>query len=324
MTNLKISAKMHILIIISSVLIALGIAVGLICEFVADGYFNYGNDYKNYKSVEVTYALVDFPDEEGVEEICKTAFKDTKINYYGCNFGDGKIEYRFAKSVKTEKIQAVAEAINAKLKLDGKDLSNASAHEINTTLGGGKALTLGAIALTAGVAVQFIYFVIRYKLAMALSALLANVHNLGVFLALLSITRIPVGSNIFAFAALTVVATMIGCSFYFDRVRKNIKNEVTAKLGANEICDLSMSESFLSVCVPAVCFAFAAILMFVFLSISALSVTGVLSAVLCAIFSAVACVYGTSFFTPSTYSRFMKIGDDFKAKHHLKKPVKKA
>ena len=48
MTNLKISAKMHILIIVSSVLIALGIAVGLICEFGADGDFTYGDDYKSY------------------------------------------------------------------------------------------------------------------------------------------------------------------------------------------------------------------------------------------------------------------------------------
>lgn len=324
MTNLKISAKMHVLIIVSSVLIAIGVAVGLICEFVADGYFNYGDDYKSYKSVEVTYALVDFPDENDVEEICEAAFKDAKIKYYGCTFGDGKVEYRFSKSVKTEKIQAAAEAVNAKLKLDGKDLSNASAHEISALLGGSKALTLGAIALASGVAFQFIYFVIRYKLAMALSALIANVHNLGVFLALLSITRVPVGSNVFAFAALTVIATMIGCCFFFDRVRKNMKNEVTAKLGAHGVCDLSMAESFTSVCVPAVCFAFAAVLMFVLLSISALSVTGVLSAVLCAVFSAVACVYGTSFFTPATYSRFMKLGDDFKAKHHLKKPVKKA
>ena len=65
MTNLKLCSKMHVMLIVSSVLIAVGIAVGLICQFVAGGYFNYGDDYKSYKSVEVSYAFVDFSDEEG-------------------------------------------------------------------------------------------------------------------------------------------------------------------------------------------------------------------------------------------------------------------
>ena len=40
MTNFKLSSRMHLMIIISAVIIAIGLAVGLVCEFVADGYFN--------------------------------------------------------------------------------------------------------------------------------------------------------------------------------------------------------------------------------------------------------------------------------------------
>ena len=58
-TNFKLSSKMHILIIVSTVLIAIGLAVGLICEFVADGFFNYGADWASYKSITVSYNRID-------------------------------------------------------------------------------------------------------------------------------------------------------------------------------------------------------------------------------------------------------------------------
>lgn len=56
--NLKLSSKMHLLIIISSVVIAIGLAVGIICQFVANGFFNYNDDYANYKSVTVDLSLI--------------------------------------------------------------------------------------------------------------------------------------------------------------------------------------------------------------------------------------------------------------------------
>jgi len=325
MTNLKISSKMHIFIIISAAIVAIGIAVGLICQFVADGYFNYGNDYKSYNSVEVNYAYVDYDDEEEVKKLCDKVFDNKKVNYYSCTYGEtaqgGTLEFKFSKGADKDKLSEAAQAITADL---GSELGLSSAvyHSADTKLGGSKALKLGAIALAAAVAFQFIYFIIRFKLAMALSALLADVHNLALFLSLLTITRIPVGSSIFAFSALTVILTMIGCVFYFDRVRKNMKNELTAKLDPPELCDLSMRESLQNVCVASVGIAAAAVLVFVLLSISALSVVGVLSAVLSAVCGAAVSVYGTSFFTPSVYSRFKRIGDDFKAKHSKKAPKK--
>ncbi len=64
MTKLKLSAKMHIIVIVSAVIIAVGLAVGLICQFCADGYFNYGGDYKDYQTVEINYTSVEYKDKE--------------------------------------------------------------------------------------------------------------------------------------------------------------------------------------------------------------------------------------------------------------------
>lgn len=326
MTNLKLCAKMHVMIIVSAAVIAVGLAIGLICQFVGGGYFNYGSDYKSYKSVEISYAFVDFSDEDKVKDICDEAFKDAKISYFESTYGDtslgGELVYKFSEKVDNKKLEAAATAITRKLDAADTGLSNASFHEIKTELGSGKALIYCSIAVAAAAAFQFIYFAIRYKLTMAFSALLADVHNLAVYVSLLAITRVPIGSGAIAFAALTVLMTMIGCCFYFDRARRNAKNEALSKLGANELCDLSARESLLSVCVASVCVAATAALAFVLMSISALSVAGVLAPVFCALFGAAASVYGTSFFTPAVYSRFKRIGDGFKTAHAAK--VKKA
>ncbi len=327
MNKLKLSSRMHILIIVSALVIAIGLAVGLICEFVADGYFNYGNEYKSYQSVEVSYSYLDFKDDDkAVKKICDAEFKSAGVDYYtSTSSKDARhYEFRFSKGTKTEKIQTAVGAINAKFgnnaEFNGQNL--ATYHNVKARLGGATALKFGAIALAASVAFQFIYFVIRYRLTAAFAALLADVHNLAIFVSLLAITRVPVGSSVFAFATLAVLMTMIGCSFLFDRVRKNAKGEAFAKVGADELTDVSASESLFAVCVSAVCFAAVAILAFVFLSISALSVAGVLSSVLAALFAAIATVYGTSFFIPAVYPRFKTIGDNFKQKH-FKKPAKK-
>lgn len=320
MTNLKLSSKMHILIIVSAIIIAIGLAVGLICEFCAGGYFNYGDDYKSYDSVTVSYAYVDFNDGEDVKEICDKAFKDNKINYFSSSYGDtaqgGEYVFKFVSKTKTEKLQTAVTEINSKLSLTG--LSNASFSEVKTELGGEHALIFGAIALSSAIVFQFIYFVIRYKLTAALSALLADVHNLAIFVSLLSITRAPLSSSVAAFGALTVIMTMIGCCFLFDRVRKNRKDAQASALSSCEFADLCANESFTAVSVASVGFGVFAVLLFVLMSISALSVSAVLSAVLMSVFAALSSLYGTSIFTPAVYSHFKSIGDNFKASHDKK------
>ena len=55
MTKFKVCAKIHLFIIISSLFIAIGMAVGTICHFCANGFFNYGGEFKSYNSVNIVY-----------------------------------------------------------------------------------------------------------------------------------------------------------------------------------------------------------------------------------------------------------------------------
>ncbi len=320
-TKLNISCKMHILIIVSSVLVAIGLMVGLICQFVADGFFNYGSDYESYKSVTVSYEDVDFTREE-MTQICTDAFNEAGVNNYAFAFGNGntggELIYKFTTSTDDTALNnaviiiknKIEEAVNGDI-----SFTTPSVHVDKTLLGGGKALSMCAIAVAVLVVLHFVYFAIRYKLTSAFGAVLADVHNLLLFLALLAITRIPVGSATFAFAALTVLITVIGTCFLFDRVRKNTKDENLSKLSPYEITDLSARESFkFNIVLPA-CLAGVAVLLFVLLSISSLSPLAIMSPIFCALISFISCAYGTTMFTPAVFSRIKKIGADYKLKH---------
>ncbi len=320
-TKLNISAKMHVLIIVSSIVLAIGLMVGLICQFLAGGFFNYGGDYTSYKSVSVSYSSVNFTREE-ITEICDDAFTATGLSSFASTHGKtntgGEIVYKFTLSTDDTVLDNAVIAINGKIEENvGSEISqtNCSVHKDVTLLGGKKALSRCAIAVSVLIVLHFAYFAIRYKLTSALGALLADVHNLLLFLALLAITRVPVGSSVFAFAALVVLLTVIGTCFLFDRVRKNSKDEALSKLSALELSDLSASESLkLNLIMPA-CLAGAAALLFVLLSISSLSPLAILSPVLCALVGFIACAYGTTTFTPSVFSRFKKLGIAYKANH---------
>ena len=323
-TNIKLSSKMHLFIIISSAVVAIGLMVGLICQFVANGYFNYGADWASYKSVTVSSSIMEFVDEGEVKEVCENAFKDAGVNYYSESWGEQSgdyvgniVVYKFTKSTNQDNLKKAVEKIETDIKdkAEGNlSQSFASWHDVDGLLGSGKAIWRGAVALASVIVLHFIYFAVRYKLSMACAAALADVHNLAIFISLLSITRIPVGSSIVAFAVLTVLITAIGTCFLFDRMRKNNKNEDLKKLDAFELVDLSANESFkINLILPA-CLAVAAVVLFVLSSISALSVLSIISPILCAIICFISCAYGTLFFIPSVYSRFKVIGDGFKKK----------
>lgn len=319
------------MIIVSAVIIALGIAVGCICHFVADGYFNYSGEYKSYKSVTVSYEILDFKNDkelDGLRDYCDDQFDKEGVKYYNYSYattsGGGKLTFKFSENSDTDKIQTAVDAINVKLKdktANMTTLSLAEFHTVKTELGGGNVIIYGSVALAASIVFQFIYFAIRYKLTRALSALLADVHNLAIFLCLLSLCRIPLSSTVIVFAVITVITTMIGCCFLFDRARKNAKEEQFAKLTDFEQVDTCVKESLVSVCVASVCVAVAAAVLFVLMSISALSVVQIAIPVLLGLVSAVSCVYGTAFFTPAVYSRFKRIGENFNAN---RKKAKKA
>jgi len=320
-TNLKLSSKMHLFIIISSVLVALGIVVGVICHFLAGGYFNYGGDWASYKEVTVSYAYVDFSDENDVIEICNDAFGKSGVKYQSLTKGNsaegGEIVYAFSVATDGTKLDNALILINDAIaqKVGAAPQTTVSVHTQEALLGGALSIERCSIALACIVVVHFLYFVIRYKLTMALAAVLADIHNVAVFVSLLSLTRIPVASSVLAFTALTLVLTVIGTSLLFDRIRKNAKNEDLKKLTSFEQADLGANECLkLNLIIPA-CLAGVAVLMFVLLSISSLSPMAILAPVFAALVSFVSCAYGTAMFIPSVYSRFKLLGDNYKSKH---------
>jgi len=330
-TDFKLSSRMHLLIIISSAVIAIGLLVGIICQCVANGFFNYSEDYSNYKTVTVTYENTDFSGEgiepvDKIKEFCDDAFSKAGVKSYEVAVGDtqtgGTVIYKFAYSTDGGKLEGAKNEINEKLADFVKDNAannSAVAYTAETLLGGGKTIAMAAIAISACIVFHFIYFVIRYKLTMALGALLADVHNLALFLMLMALTRIPVGSSIAAFAVITVVLTMIGTCFLFDRMRKNFKDEDLSKLTAFEIVDKTADESFVLNTVMPACLATVSVIAFILLSISSLSPIAIISPVLCSFISFISCAYGTAFFTPSLYSRFKLIGDKVKKNSRSKK-----
>lgn len=325
MNNLKISSKMHLMIIITAIIVAIGVAVGVICQFVAGGYFNVGDDYKSYKYIEVSYEYVDFNDEEKVKEICDKAFADAGVKYYAAiSNGDSDVlEYRFSQTIAEDKLLSAENAITSALtagEVSGN--SYAKYHTVEAEFASESAFVYGAIAIATAMVFQFIYFAIRYKLTMAFSALLANVHNLAIFVSLLTICRIPVGSDAVAFAAICVLLTIIGCSYFFDKFRKGLKEEDFAKQSPENQSDACAGQTLFVQTVASVGVAAAAAVLFILLSISALSITSVISSVACALIAAVSAVYGSSFFTPSVYPKIKRIGDGVKAKR-LKKPSAK-
>lgn len=319
-TNFKLSSKMHLLIIISTVLIALGLMVGVICHFVAGGYFNYGGDWASSKNITVSYAYVDFSDENDVYEICNDAFAQTGLNYQSATLGEtrqgGEIVYTFSAGTDDVLLDNAVIIIKTAISnnSDGVTLSTVAAHTSEGLLGGALTLERCAIALAAIIVLHFIYFAVRFKLTMAFAAALADIHNLAVFISLLALTRLPVGSTAIAFAALTVVLTVISTCFLFDRMRKNIKSEDNKKLTAFEVSDKSANESFMINTIMPACLAAISVVLFVLMSISSLSPLAILTPVICSLVAFIACTYGTVFFTPAVYSRFKLLGDNYKQK----------
>ena len=311
MTKFKVCAKIHLFIIISSVLIAIGLAIGTICHFCAGGFFNYGGEFSNYKSVTVNYYLPVTQDE--ALSVCEDALGDLKSYEFAKpdTSNGGEIVYKFVSSTDTDKLSDAVKEINEKLvetfnkKLEegatnDVHLSRAALHENTVKEGGNKAITFASIALAAAAAFQFLYFVVRYKLRSAFSALLACVHNLGIFVALAAITRIPVGAEMIALGAAVVFITMIFSAVYFDRVRKNFANEKLAKSERLEVLDTSACEVRVLTLTSVCALAAAAVIFGVFAAIAQMF-AGALAPWALIILGMAAAGYGAMFFTPAVH-----------------------
>ncbi len=327
MTKFKVCAKIHLFIIISSLFIAIGMAVGTICHFCANGFFNYGGEFKSYNSVNIVYYTSEYKDEEAIKPICDEAlsgFNAFEVSCYSDGKLGGEIIYKFSAGTDVEKLQAAVDELNVKLDKNNSGLNRADVHSGVIKEGGSRAVTFASIALASAAAFQFLYFVFRYKLRAAFSALLACVHNLGVFVALAAITRIPLGAETIAFGAAVVVLTMILTCVLFDRTRKNFANEKYQKSERVDVVDASACE-VRTVSVIAICALAIAVVVFgVFAAIAQMWV-GALAPFALALFGLIACFYGAVFFTPAVHGAIDGLCESVKRSVKSKaKPAKPA
>lgn len=299
MTKLKVCSKVHLFIIISVLFIAIGMAVGTVCHFIANGFFNYGGEFASYKSVSVTYYYSEQNNETDINKICEDAFngvKPTEVSYATSDVGD-EIVYKFTAGTDSAKLQTAVDAINAKF--EGLETS-AVMREGVVNEGGSKNIVFAAIALASAAAFQFIYYIIRYKLRAAYSALLACIHNLGIYAALLAVTRIPLGTEAVALGAAVVFVTMLLSGLFFDRTRKNFKNDKYAKSERREVVEVSASEVRVMTFAVIGSLAVAAVVLGAFAAISAMTI-GALAPCGIAVLGLIACLYGSVFFTPAVH-----------------------
>jgi preprotein translocase subunit SecF len=178
MIKLSISTKRHLFIILSVVIIAIGMAVGTVCHFVSNGFFNYQSEFSSYKSVTVSYLAAE-QTEDDVKNICEQALSDlhpVEVSYSDVSTG-GEIVYKFSQDAETSALEKATEQINVKLSANG--LSVASFHEATTFVGGSRVLIYTSIALASAAVFQCLYFLLRYKLRAALSALATSVTSVG-------------------------------------------------------------------------------------------------------------------------------------------------
>jgi preprotein translocase subunit SecF len=315
MTKLNLSRRMHLFIIISVVIMAIGMAVGTICHFLAGGFFNYGGEFTSYKSVVVTYDdLGANTNEKVLEDVCENALDGLTPLEVSYIEDSCYVEYKFPLATDTAKLKAAVDKINAKLtEVSGQFSGVASYKEANTYFGGERAAVYATIALAASIGFQLIYVAIRYGVGSCLTSLISDLNNLGIFVALVAMTRLPIGIDILAFAVIAVWLTMITNCTFFNRVRKNSKNESYAKYTTEQLTDLSAGESVVVNGALLLGLAAALVIFIIFGWIAATSFAAVVPYCV-GLFAVIACLYGTWFLTPSVHSQTFKLKITFKKK----------
>lgn len=301
----KIIKLRHIALIITVVIIAIGMAVGTICHFVSNGFFNYGDEFASYKSVTVTTSVPEDVSGNAAKSIAQDAL--SSLGAYEVSFSQGTghtpntVIYKFYTSVSDESLSSAVGALEQAFGEQG--LEDATAvFNVNTSVPEGlHQLNFFAIAIASAVVFQAIYFAIRYKIGMALSSLGTQLAAVGVYASLLAITRCPVGLEAIAFAALTVVITMICNGVLFDKIKKSYKDEANAKVENLALITESAQATWKTgaiICAAAVI----AIVVFGIFAVIASPSAATLAPFAASIISVLAAAYASEVFAPATYS----------------------
>ena len=317
MTKLKVSSKFNLFLILSVALIVIGMAIGTVRHFIWNGFFNYGDEFSSYKSVVVRYSSAEYT-EETVKPVCEQALEG--LSGYSVSYSEalrgGEIVYTFSANADGAKLQAAADKINAALNPNLSDdmaaLNVASVREGTINEGGSRAVIFAAIAVSSAAAFMFLYYIFRYKLRAALTALMICIHNLGLFIALIALTRLPVGAELIAISALIVFLTMLGCGVFFNKTRKNFNSESYAKTDRAEVVDISAAESH-KINLAAITAVMVIGLVFgVFASVASMGISALFIAPV-VILGALACCYGTVYFSPSVFAKIVALCEKVKA-----------
>ena len=322
MNKLKFSSGMHLFIIITSIIIAVGLAMGLAFHFTSGTFFNWGGDYSSYRTVEVRYSVREIEEKE-VMEACDAAFEENGVDYISYVTSgmstESRIEYRFTASQDPDALAKAAEAINDEVGIASDRTGYATAYvDLNARFNSNKDIMYAGIAVAAVVVFQFIYFVIRYKLTMAAAAFIGDVHNLALFYALLAITRVQVASSVVALSVFVVVLTMIGCGLLFEKMRKSFRTDEFKEMSSFEQVDAASKAAFSTVTTLNAGILAAAAIMLVLTAIIGGTAFGLLMPCVCALIAAAVCEYGTMFFVPSVYSRLKQRADRYAAQKAVK------
>lgn len=313
MNNFKFTSKIRIFAIISFVLIVLGMALGTVLHFISDGFFNYGGEYSSYKTVTVSYVYAEFASADDVEAVCKEKFEQAGLKSYVSTAANSstsnEITYKFSSSTDDNALKAVVDEINAAFKeAADNEIANsrASYHTEQAVLGGEKAIIRATITLAVIIAVSALYALVRYKLSAMFTVLALQLHNTGLFAAILALCRIPVTSAVATFAVILSLATALCTILTLEAIKKARAESGNEKLSVEEICDASGRKTFKTNLVFCAFLALASIFVLVFTAISSMSPTVILSASLCALVAFAVSFYGSAA-APAVYPLFFKM-----------------
>ena len=305
----------HIAVIVTVIIVAIGMAVGTICHFLAGGFFNYGDEFASYKSVEVTTSVPEDPSGETLQTIASEEL--SSLGAYEVSFSRGTgyvphtVVYKFYTSVNDAAISDAVSAIQSRFSQAGFEDSYVTSHVNDGVAEGVWQLNYVAIALASAAVFQAIYFAIRFKPGMALSALLTQLAAAGLYASLLAITRCPVGLEAIAFAAVAAIIAMICNGIFFDRVKKSFKDEANAKAQTLGLVSEGARSTF-KISAFACIAALAAVVIFGVFAVIASPALATLAPFAACALAVVACAYSVGMFTPASYS--LVCGMDRRAK----------
>lgn len=309
MTN-KIIRLRHIAIIVSVIILAIGMAVGTICHFLSNGFFNYGDEFAQYKSVEITTSVPEDLHGDIVQQIASDAvapYGAYEISFsQGSSYTPNTVVCKFYMSASDEDIAKAVAAVQACFEENNFNDATVASYVNELPPEGRSQLMFLSIALASAVAFQAIYFAFRFKPGMALSALATQLVAVGLYASLLAITRCPVGLEAMAFALLTAVVTMLCNGIFFDKVKKSFKDEANAKADRLDlIADGAKATSKLNIAICA--FIAVAVVIFGIFAIIALPTVSTLAPVAACLLSVISCVYAFGVVSPASYALINKI-----------------